>query len=177
MKGFEDALQAVLASEGGLSDNPADRGGRTNYGITQPVYDGWRRQHAQPAQKVDQVSPAETRAIYLDQYWEPLGCEALPWPVSLCHFDAGVQHGLRYASILLQRAAGVAEDGRMGPQTLAAAQSLEPGLLVRRMVRGRLDYYRKIVLANRGQQVFMAGWLSRVLTLWARCIADMPEAE
>jgi lysozyme family protein len=40
---FEAALPFVLRWEGGFVDHPNDPGGRTNQGVTQKVYDDWRR--------------------------------------------------------------------------------------------------------------------------------------
>ena len=42
-KNFEKIVQLVFGSEGGFSNHPNDRGGRTNYGVTQSTYNGWRR--------------------------------------------------------------------------------------------------------------------------------------
>ena len=40
---YERSLQFVLEREGGRVDDPRDRGGRTNKGVTQRVYDAHRR--------------------------------------------------------------------------------------------------------------------------------------
>lgn len=40
---FEPALKAVLVHEGGFSNHPADTGGATMKGVTQRVYDGFRK--------------------------------------------------------------------------------------------------------------------------------------
>lgn len=40
--GFTRAITFILKWEGGFSDDPDDRGGRTNKGVTQKVYDTWR---------------------------------------------------------------------------------------------------------------------------------------
>ena len=40
---FDASLPFVLRWEGGFVDHPSDPGGRTNKGVTQAVYDEWRR--------------------------------------------------------------------------------------------------------------------------------------
>lgn len=42
-KNFETVMQMVFGSEGGFSNHPKDKGGRTNYGVTQATYNGWRK--------------------------------------------------------------------------------------------------------------------------------------
>jgi lysozyme family protein len=36
---FDDALLETLHYEGGIANHPKDRGGLTNYGVTQKTYD------------------------------------------------------------------------------------------------------------------------------------------
>ena len=43
MSGFVQALPVVLRFEGGYADHPNDPGGATNKGITQAVFDAYRR--------------------------------------------------------------------------------------------------------------------------------------
>lgn len=49
---FDKALEFALRWEGGLSDDPDDRGGRTMQGVTQRVYDAWRKQRGLITQDV-----------------------------------------------------------------------------------------------------------------------------
>lgn len=39
-KNFMKAMDLVFGSEGGFSDNKRDRGGRTNFGVTQATVNG-----------------------------------------------------------------------------------------------------------------------------------------
>jgi len=176
VRGFEDALPIVLAHEGGFVDHPMDRGGPTNCGITQATYDTWREDRGQPTRSVRELETDERAAIYLARYWLPANCQEMPWPISLLHFDAAVNHGLGRprshprgsktgANHLLQRALGVDDDGIIGPLTLAAVRRTDPALLARDMILERLDFYRAIVAARPDQLVFLVGWLARGLGL------------
>ena len=40
---FEKAMKFVFSIEGGYSDKKNDRGGKTNYGVTQTTYDEYRK--------------------------------------------------------------------------------------------------------------------------------------
>lgn len=92
-KAFLDALKLTLHFEGGKVDDPDDPGGRTAYGVTQRVYDGWRKAHTLPVRDVYLIEPAEREAIYLQGYWRPAGCQFLDWPLAALVFDAAVNHG------------------------------------------------------------------------------------
>jgi lysozyme family protein len=60
--GIAAVLPFVLRWERGLVDDPEDPGGRTNQGITQRVYDAWRRRQGLPAQDVESIADAEVKA-------------------------------------------------------------------------------------------------------------------
>lgn len=137
------ALDFVLPYEGGYQADPSDpgnAGGRgTNRGITQGTYDGWRAAQGLPFQDVKASAEAEARAIYRTMYWLPGGCDQLPAPLDVVHMDSMVQHGS--AKKLLQRALGVAEDGQIGPGTLAAAAAGDPRYHARGLLLVRVHYY------------------------------------
>lgn len=162
MSGFFRALPVVLEAEGGLSDDPDDRGGLTNHGVTQETYDRWRKLAGEPLRSVEKIDPEEIQAVYHQLYWIPGKCDALPWPASLLHFDACVNHGVGAAAALLQRAVGVEDDGVIGPVTLGAVAAHTD--LVDAMLWERLAYYSKIAAKPR-QSKFLRGWLNRVLKL------------
>ena len=175
MSGFYQALPVTLRFEGGYANHPSDPGGATMKGVTQATYDAFRRELGKPTQDVRAIADAEVELIYHHRYWTPARCDALPWPASLCHFDASVNHGLAGAAKILQRAVGVPDDGKIGPQTLAAVGALPVPLLVGRMLFERLDLYERICLGRKESRVFLLAWLSRVNALRDRCRADLPE--
>lgn len=163
MSGFAQALPFVLAREGGFSDHPSDKGGATNFGITQATFDRWLASVGKLPRPVKEITDDEVAAIYHRDYWLASRCDALPWPVSLAHFDAAVNHGPLRAAYMLQEALGVDADGKIGPKTLAAVSALHPRELLDRLLWIRVTFYQAI---SKGDQlVFLRGWLARVLEL------------
>jgi lysozyme family protein len=154
---FPRAAALVLPIEGLHSDDPNDPGGDTWYGIAR-------------ADHPDAPWPPtrdQALAIYRAQYWDANGCGSLPWPVSLAVFDADVNQGDVPGAIVLQQALGVAEDGRIGPVTLAAAAARDPIDLAARVFAKRDErYMRSSGFANYGE-----GWLYRVSYIALQALA------
>ena len=163
MSGFVRALPVILRAEGGYVNDPDDRGGATNMGITQKTYDAWRVTQHERTRHVKRIADDEVEAIYHTRYWVDAKCDALPWPVSLVHFDAAVNHGVRRAVKMLQQSVGAVVDGIHGPRTQAAIDAQDPTTTVGKMLWQRVDFYYRI---SRGNQLkFLRGWLRRLLHL------------
>jgi lysozyme family protein len=158
---FERAMPVVAANEGGYSDHPSDRGGATNFGITQRSYDLWRSSRDLPQRTVKDIEQAEVASFYLEE-WVDCRAGGMLWPINLLHFDASVNHGPRRAAVLLQSALGVTADGVVGPVTLAAANEPDPTLPYRLLLK-RVEFYNAI--AEGSQLTFLRGWLSRIKRL------------
>lgn len=120
---FRAALARVLVYEGGWSDHPKDPGGQTMRGVTQRVYDGFRRNHGLPLQSVRLITDAELEAIYRRQYADKVRFSELPAGVDFVMFDGAVNSGPAQATKWLQRALGVQADGVLGEATLAAVRA------------------------------------------------------
>lgn len=166
--GFPQALPFILDMEGGFVDHPDDRGGATNFGVTQAVYDADRDRRALARQSVRHISEAEVAAIYYRGYWVRGRCDEMPWPLALVHFDGCVNLGTGGAAKVLQRALGVADDGQIGPVTMAAIGRARLDGLVERVLWERLSYYAGICRARPTQRTFLLGWLNRILHLRTR---------
>jgi hypothetical protein len=78
---FDMGFKIVIGLEGGDSDNPADPGGYTRFGIAQ-------RYH--PDIDVRNMTIDQAKKIYLTKYWIPAGCDAVPFPLDICLFDGAV---------------------------------------------------------------------------------------
>lgn len=151
--------------EGGFSNHPADRGGATNKGITQQTYDAHRRAVGLGLRSVKHIEDDEVRRIYHARFWMAGKCDAMPWPLSLGHFDACVNHGIGNATKLLQRALGVAQDGKHGPMTQAALEAAQKGALFGEWYAARLRFYYEIVKKKPSQKTFLLGWIARMVHL------------
>jgi lysozyme family protein len=159
---FEMLLAEVLKREGGYTNHPNDRGGATNLGIIQRVYTDWLAKHGRPYADVRGITRDEAAAIYLENYWIPAKTDLIPAAVRDIHFDSAVNHGVGRAAKLLQAAAGVEQDGSIGPVTLAAAGSLAPALLRAKYIAARYRFYGQIINRDRSQLAFIAGWMNRM---------------
>lgn len=162
---FTDALHHVLKREGGYSNDPADPGGETNYGITRRVYEGWRADHKLPLQSVKLITPDEIASIYDTRYWDAVQGDTLnayDGGVALQVFDMSVNAGVKQAILCLQRVLGVKEDGQLGPMTLGALKAKAATEVRVLYADERERFYRSLVARRPALQKFLAGWLKRV---------------
>lgn len=170
---FTRALVFVLKLEGGFVNNPADRGGPTNRGITQNTYDAWQTEQANPTyRKVEYIDEAEVHSIYFQKYWTPGNCSGLAWPVDFVHFDGCVNHGPDTAGVLLQKSINefitkqegdlIHVDGKVGPITLSAAKSAGVFGLFNEVLWMRLEFYRRLVDRDASQLQFLRNWIRRL---------------
>ena len=161
---FERALAHVLKMEGGFSDDPYDRGGPTNRGITLEDYAHWKNlsidatSRGQLVEALKQIPDDTVSAIYLSRYWRPAGCAELPAALALMHFDAAVNHGVGTAIRMLQQAAGADADGEIGALTRAAIAAHSVSEILTRYAELRRARYRGLSTFWR----FGRGWLNRV---------------
>lgn len=94
---FARALGWVLKEEGGYANNPNDRGGETNFGISKGAY---------PDLDIKALTIRDAIAIYRRDYWLPSGASTLPWPSCLAVFDGAVQHGVDVSRSLWSQSGG-----------------------------------------------------------------------
>lgn len=82
--------------------------------------------------------------------------------MAVAHFDAAVNHGVKRAVILLQRAVGATDDGDFGPATLRQVQLVAPAMTPAQFLAPRRRFFADIVKNNPPQAVFSKGWNNRV---------------
>ena len=165
---FEEVAKIVLGHEGGLVDDPLDRGGRTNLGITQSTLDNARRTIPGLPERVDDLTAPQALTIYRRFYWDVAQCGKMPEPVDFLVFDAAIHGG---AGFQLQRAlnqmgAGLREDGSIGPLTLAALDAAlvqDFWRVVGSLQNQRVRWLFEIVRRDPTQKRFFEGWINRAL--------------
>ncbi|TIX97406.1 MAG: N-acetylmuramidase, partial [Mesorhizobium sp.] len=66
----KESLAKVLVHEGGYVNHRQDPGGPTNKGVTQRVYDAYRKGKGLPMRSVKHITMDEVYEIYDRQYWD-----------------------------------------------------------------------------------------------------------
>lgn len=172
---FEYAFARTIGHEGGYSNNPADRGGATKYGVTAATWAAYRAEvRPLDRREVDQITLDDAKAVYAHGWWQPLGLDYIDDSrVSAEIFDTAVNCGARDAVEWAQRAvnvtcrgicAKVKVDGRMGPITRQAVNAVgrkRPSVLLRVMNILQGAHYVALAEGDTTQEAFLGGWLER----------------
>lgn len=157
----------ILRWEGGFVDDPLDRGGATCMGVTLATW----RQVGYDKDGDGRIDAADLRLLSAEEvvarvlkphYWDRWQADRID-NQSLANLLvdwvwASGAHGIR----IPQRILGVAPDGIVGPQTLAALNAAEPRSLFGRLKQARLDFVEGIVRRNPSQRRFIRGWKNRI---------------
>lgn len=160
-----DALLAeILAHEKGFVNDPNDRGGATNFGITAVTLGAWRRLGRQATiAEVQHLQPAEAKNIYRAQYVTPF--DVVPFDELKANLvDAGVMSGVFEVKKILQAILGVPADGVFGPRTTAAMAVLPWRLVNASLVAARVKLYVQLVDERPQDLEFFHGWCKRAST-------------
>ncbi len=135
MSTFDKAVEFVLRREDEISNDPTDPGGLTKWGIAS-------RWH--PEVLIPTFTRLEAIRVYKKEYWEACRCDELPPAIAFALFDSAVNNDRSTAIRLLQRALGVTVDGKIGQQTLGAANTSSLRTVIPEFVAQRAFYYSKL---------------------------------
>jgi hypothetical protein len=152
------AYKFVKFIEGGVSKNPNDQGGLTNQGVTQSVYDHYRRSLHEKSRSVLKITDDEARAIFKKLYWDPSGAGRLPPLLGIVQADTAFNFGLGPGNLNnAQKGASdfLAETRHDAPP---GASDLD---LARIYVDKRIAFRYVRVKASPSQKAFLKGWLNR----------------
>lgn len=137
---FKRALKFVLKWEGGYVNNPYDKGGATNKGITQGTYNGWLKSKGLSPKNVRDITQQEVEEIYYKNYWLKAGCDKMSIKFAILAFDTAVNMGLARVSSFMK-----------------AAEWKYP----EKFIEAREAKYREFATYG-NQKIFLNGWLNRI---------------
>lgn len=132
---FHKAIERILTHEGGYVNDPNDPGGETKWGISRRSY---------PTVDIARLTRADAIAIYFRDFWKPLGGELFEDGVGFQLLDAAVNSGISNAVRFAQRAAGVADDGHLGPVSSQAIHGMSESDFILRFLAERLDFMTRL---------------------------------
>lgn len=149
MKGnFEKCFQWLMIDEGGYTNDPADSGGATKYGITIGDYRRYIKSDATP-NDVKTLTQAQAKTIYKSKYWDAVGGDSLPDGVDNACFNYGVLAGIGRPKADLKRFADIHDAHKLIDAICDEMKAFLNGLATRRPKDER----------------FRAGWNNRVVRL------------
>lgn len=164
MKRFDVCYPLVRKEEGGYSDRVNDRGGKTNFGVTQGRYDEFNDKCGFPRKPVVEIQEYEVKAIYMAA-WLDAGCDRLPEGLDLLVFDVAINSGPAKSIVLLQRALAMEKchhTGYFGPITAKWLEVSDIEGLKMKYLRERLKFYNNLVRSDPTQADNINGWLNRL---------------
>ena len=144
-----DLINDRLALEGGTySDWRSDKGGPTKWGITIPVLSTWRGRMC-TADDIKALERDEAYQIIEHLYFKRSGYEKLADErVRALMVDWALNSDTPRATRWLQRTLGVAVDGVFGPDTLGAANTMDPKILLKKLGLNRAVFYVRTALQD-----------------------------
>ncbi len=170
-------IAAVVAREGGYTNNPADRGGETSHGVTAAVARAYGY-----AGKMADLPVSTANAIYLLRFWtEPrlYELDVIDSKIAEKLLDVGVNFGQSWGVRWLQRALNVLNkeaslwpdlvvDGRLGTlsfyalKTYLAQRGADGADVLLDMIRAQQTVrYIEIAEGDPSQEAFVFGWEKR----------------
>ena len=175
MATIEQLAREIVAREGGFVNDPDDPGGATKYGVTLATLRGIRGPGV-TVRDVMALTRADAAAIFIEHYFRRPRINQLPACLHDTVFDMQVNAGTNAVRILQRLLTRLgwpcADDGAIGPKTVAAAQAAE-----RKMGRdglrdaygvARRDYYYAIGDARPASRKYArrvdggkGGWITR----------------
>lgn len=161
MTQFAQFITRIIGHEGGYTADPQDSGNWTGGAIGKGLLKGTKFGIAANTYgdlDIKNLTQAQAIAIYERDFWKKPKLDQLPAAVGFQVLDASVNHGAKRAVQFLQRALGVADDGLIGPKTVAAANAADPKATINSLLYQREALYRGHPKFGR----FGKGWLSRL---------------
>lgn len=154
---FSIAITNTLTYEDGLSQDPNDAGGITNFGISLNAHPELT------ADEIHNMTREQAEAIYQKDYWNPLYDQITDQRLANTVFDFGVNAGTHIAVQTLQGIifgrGGGALDGIFGPATIKALLADDQTQILKEYTVERLRYY-----AGLSKAAYLHSWFERTIS-------------
>ena len=150
MTDFNQCFEKIILAEGGYINDSTDPGGETNFGISKRAY---------PNVDIKNITLEQAKLIYKNDYWDKVRGDEITYPLNLFIFDCAVNQGVSVAITLLQKSAGVPQDGILGIQTLNSIKKTA-GIETSFMANRALRY-----TGTRNFDKYGYGWLKRIFKI------------
>jgi lysozyme family protein len=151
--------------EGGYVNDPTDRGGATNMGITISTWRqvGYDKDGDGDIDKFDiKLLDHKDFSFVLRQYWDRWKADQIKDQKLAEILVDWVWGSGKWGIIIPQRLLGVTADGVVGNKTLSALNSQDPVKFHKLVWDARLKFLNDIVRRDASQKKFIKGWVNRL---------------
>ncbi|HHQ5685659.1 glycoside hydrolase family 108 protein [Klebsiella quasipneumoniae] len=171
---FSKISSVILQHEGGYVNDPNDRGGETNMGITIATWRAYAPSdlgiEATP-NTLRNMTKEQAEIIYYNHYWEPKGfCKLETIKIALMIYDWTITSGRAVTQIrkMLHNEYNInlVVSNTMDDDMIHCINAIEDQeQLLSRIAEVRKEYYRSLTITNgepNTQVRFLTGWINRV---------------
>ena len=149
--------------EGGYSDNPNDRGGATNSGVTLAVYQSVYGKN-KTKNDLKKMTNDQWDYIFTKLYWNKWKADDIKnQSIANILVDWVWMSGLGTIK-KIQSLFGLTADGIVGNKTISYINSHDQEEVFNKIWNRRKSFYESLVKNNPSQKVFLNGWMNRLNT-------------
>lgn len=161
---FNQACDRLFKVEGFYSENKADLGGATKYGITLQSWAAFTKRSV-TSKDVMMIQDHDAREFYRQVFWIPFRCDEIHnETLRYAIFDQAVNRGPGSIVRQIQKILNLKVDGIFGDKTLSAINEQPAGFVLAFIFSCQISYCQ-IVQKNPSQLVFLVGWINRTQEL------------
>ena len=153
---FQAFTDEVIRIEGGYVNDPDDPGGETKYGITKRL----ATSHGYHKRMID-MSKDEAKEIYRKSFWNNSLAASIMNDAAFNIYLLSIHSGNKQATLIIQRAVGVHDDGIAGVATMNAISNASESLLIEALCYRTLDFY--VIISPKTRYKYIQGWRNRLL--------------
>jgi lysozyme family protein len=172
MANFALFFPILLENEGYYSNVQGDTGGETWEGISRNNFPNWKGWEVIDSYKENENFPHILRSdnnlqqlvesFYKPEFWDIIkGDEILNQSLANFIADFGVNSGISIPIKHVQQILGVDVDGKIGPATLQALNSVSEPDFFNELKQARIKFYHDVVSAHPSDEKFLSNWLER----------------
>lgn len=155
----------ILKWEGGFVDDPLDRGGATNKGITIGTFRNFYGKDA-TVEQLKHITDEQWLHIFKSGYWDKWKADDIEnQSIADIVVDWAWASGTVTSIKQVQKILGVAVDGIVGNDTLTAINIAGQRSLFAKIHSRRIEFAENIVKRDPSQARFLKGWKNRINSL------------
>ena len=174
---YKKLIPFLIKWEGGYVNDPLDRGGETNRGITwKTFYSLSNKVLGVPASKERFIALNKHEAgLFIKHFWDKatynnsINNQAVAEVLTTWNWGSGY-YGLKEYQRMLNEEfnQNLVIDGNIGPATVKASNSINPKKIYAKALEWRKAFFEKLAQRDPSQQRFLKGWLNRLAEFSAR---------